>query len=250
MRYVGGKVRQVKAVKAAVIQNKGGRYKYVEPFLGGGSVFAAVAPLFTKSVGADIVPDLIMFWKAIREGWEPPAEISYDRYMELLEEDPSALRAWAGFAASYNGRWWGGYGPTATGRDYLAESFRSTMKKSEGMKASGVSFRCASYEAHKVDANTVVYCDIPYKHDSGNNHSGLKVPHGITGDKIYGSNTFDHDKFWKIMGEWAAKGALVLVHEYTAPKGWIPLREKTRIETMNHRKRSSGKRKEVLWTHG
>jgi DNA adenine methylase len=212
-------------------------------------VFALVAPLFQKAVGADIVPDLIKFWESVRNGWMPPETLTKQRYMELLEEGPSALRAWAGFAASYNGRWWGGYGPKASGRDYLAESVRSTRKKAVGMRATGVSFRCSSFEYHDADSNTVVYCDIPYQKDSGNNHSGLRVPYGVTGHKIYGSGDFDYALFWQTAEAWVAHGALVLVHEYTVPDGWVPVAQTTRVETMNHRRESSGGRKETLWMH-
>lgn len=246
MRYIGGKVRQAPRIREAIMSLRGARSRYLEPFLGGASVFAAVAPMFESALGADVVPDLILFWEAIRDGWEPPQSMSAEEYERLLRAAPSPLRAWAGFAASYNGRWWGGYGPKAAGRDYLAESYRATMKKSRGL--TGAAFTCAPYWSHSVDANTVAYCDPPYEHDTGNHHAGRRTPEGSNGDRTYGaSRAFDHRHFWATANAWVDAGALVLVHEYTAPHGWEPVLETARVETMNHKAASSGIRKEVLW---
>jgi site-specific DNA-adenine methylase len=249
MRYVGGKSRQAKKILNALLKHRGDRRKYIEPFVGGGSVLATIAPHFSTVFAGDIVPDLILFWQAVSRGWLPPQQISKEDYESLLRSDPSPMRAWAGFAASYNGRWWGGYGPKAAGRDYLAESYRSTVSKSVGIALAEL--RCCSFEKwrHDVDGNTVIYCDPPYKDDSGNNHSGLATPEG-TGDKIYGATMFDHGQFWSEMDEWEQRGALVFVHEYTAPEGWIPVYSEARVETMNHRDKSSGRRTEALWTKG
>jgi len=247
MRYVGGKFRQAKHVCFELKRRKKLRTRYIEPMMGGGAVFAKAAPLFKEAIGADVVEDLMLFWMAVRDGWTPPIEVSKDDYERLLNEGPSALRGWVGFVASYNGRWWGGYGPKAAGRDYLAESYRSTMKKAAGM--THADFVCCPYWEHEVDANTAVYCDPPYEHTTGNNHSGRKTPEGSS-DGIYGTEHFDHARFWVVMEEWVQKGALVLVHEYDAPEGWERVCTTGRVETMNHRGQSSGSRKESLWTRG
>ena len=35
MRYVGGKVRQAKSIRDVILQTRGSRRKYLEPFIGG-----------------------------------------------------------------------------------------------------------------------------------------------------------------------------------------------------------------------
>ena len=234
MRYVGGKFRQAKATKEVILKLADGRQNYLEPFIGGGSVFAAVAPHFERAIGADLCPEVPAFWQAVRDGWVPPSTMTKETYLALKKSGgPTPMRAWAAFAASYNGKYFGGYGPTheASGRDYLGRSQRSTLKKAEGMTGPGVEFMHSSYRDHVVDPSWVVYCDPPY-----------------AGTMSYsGAPRFDSQAFWSVCEVWSWFGALVLVHEYTAPDNWEPVLITERTETMNHSGSSSGKRKETLW---
>jgi DNA adenine methylase len=231
MRYVGGKIRQARMITSEINRLRNDRSRYVEPFVGGASVLAQVASSFDDVEASDIVLDLALFWTAVRDGWIPPSTLTRDEYEMLRHAEPSALRCWAGFAASYNGKWWGGYGPTASGRDYLAESVRATIKKSRGIGT--VRFYCRHYADTYVDANTVVYADPPY-----------------AGTLEYGAAAaFDHDAFWETMEKWTLAGALVLVSEYASPPEWRMINGMTRVETMNHAGPSSGGRKEGLFCH-
>lgn len=230
MRYLGGKVRQAQEVADVIAARRGNRDRYVEPFIGGGAVFARVSAAFTDAIGGDVVPDLIDFWQRVRDGWTPPVELSRERWAGLRDAEPSALRAWAGYAASYNGKWFAGYGPMAAGRDYLAESARSTARKVATMHAAP-KLVVADYADHQVDADTVVYCDPPYADT----------------ESYAGAGTFDHGRFWSVMNRWSDAGALVLVHEYTAPDCWTPAHSRARVETMHHGGPSSGARVEHLF---
>lgn len=217
MRYVGGKARQAKGIATAVVAAGEGR-RYVEPFVGGASVLAAVAPHFGRVTASDIVPDLVLFWAAVRDGWVPPAEVSADEYEHLRTAAASPLRAWAGFAASYNGKWWGGYGPKAAGRDYLAESLRSTLKKAKALD--GVDFVCSYYGDADVTAECVVYADPPYADTLGYAAAGA----------------FDTATFWQTMAAWHGLGAAVFVSEYTAPPGWVAVDSFKRVENNEPRR--------------
>lgn len=235
MRYVGGKVRQAKVIADLIVERCSNDSSYWEPFIGGASVMSTVAPRLNQQqiFGSDICEDLILFWKAVQDGWVPPASVSQIEYDFLRTASPSPLRAWAGFAASYNGKWWGGYGPKAVGagRDYLSESQRSTLRKAKGLV--GVSLSCHSYAECDPKPGDVVYCDPPYE-----------------GVLDYGAATgFDHKSFWKMMESWARNGVRVLVSEYTAPPGWVVVHSFRRVETMNHGSQSSGERSEVIWEH-
>lgn len=234
MRYLGGKHRQAKAIEQVVRELKGSRTRYVEPFIGGGSVFSRVAPLFDTAIGADASPSLVELWRAsVIDRWEPPVTMDKATWLSQQKATDSALRAWAGYAASYNGKWFAGYGPTAAGRDYLAESARGLARKVSPLHAHpGISFVCADFATHHVDSNTVVYCDPPYE-----------------GTETYkAAEPFDHARFWSTMNAWHFAGALVLVHEYAAPEGWHVVHETNRVETMHHGGPSSGVRKERLFT--
>lgn len=240
MRYVGGKQRQAKDIARVLLALGSECHTYLEPFVGGASVLAEVSPFMGHSIAADISLDLVLFWCAVQDGWRPPASLTKDEYDALREGPPSPMRAWAGYAASYNGRWWGGYGPMAPGRDYLAESLRAVDRKASGFH--NVSWRACDYEEHAtVRDGWLVYCDPPYINTGG--HRGLSNP-GAVG---YTDLDFDHDRFWQVMNEWVAMGAQVVVSEYEAPPGWTASERIDRTETMNHRDQSSGKRDEVLW---
>lgn len=230
MRYVGGKVRQARTIASLILHRASETSIYWEPFLGGASVMAAVAPQFPGECRAsDLNLDLVLLWRAARDGWVPPAVMTREEYEALRDAPPSPLRAWAAFAASYNGKWWGGYGPTASGRDYLAESVRSTIRKASALR--GVSIECHSYDWCQPNAGDVVYCDPPY-----------------AGTLDYGATRgFDHEAFWGKMAEWSDAGVSVLVSEYAAPVGWEPVAEFRRVETMHHGGPSSGPRAEVVW---
>lgn len=229
MRYLGGKARQAAWIRGEILARRGDRQIYHEPFVGGGSVAATVAPHFTRVICSDVVPDLIELWKAVTSGWEPPAALSRDEYEALRTAPPSALRAWAGYAASYNGKWFAGYGPTASGRDYLAESKRAIAKKAAALREA--SFACTDYAYWKPGPLCVVYCDPPYADTEG---------YGAAGE-------FDHPSFWRRMDEWHDAGALVLVSEYTAPSHWHAVSSVERVETMHHGGPSSGARRETLF---
>lgn len=229
MRYLGGKTRQAAWLRKEICARRGLHSVYVEPFMGGGSVLQALAPEFENVIACDVVPDLIALWSAVCSGWVPPNHIEREDYDRLREAEPSALRAWAGFAASYNGKWFSGYGPKAAGRDYLSEAVRGVVKKASSFKHARLA--CLSYDRLNIDSRCVVYCDPPY-----------------AGTEGYGAApSFDHSLFWSTMDKWVAAGATVLVSEFTAPSHW---REVSSVErkTLDHA--SSNTRREILWGRG
>jgi DNA adenine methylase len=231
MRYLGGKSRQAKWILGEILKLKGSRRIYLEPFIGGGSVISTMAPHFEYVIGSDIVPELICLWREVSQGWIPPDSMTEEQYLTLKQDPtPSALKGWAAFAASYNGKYFAGYGPQASGRNYLAESQRAILKKARNLRH--VLFDCCAYDSHSPDSDFVVYCDPPY-----------------LGTEAYqGAPPFDHARFWNTMDRWYDQGALVLVSEYTAPSHWRELSNVKRVETMHHGGPSSGARREILFT--
>lgn len=239
MRYMGGKHRQAKTIRKIIAELRGNRTRYVEPFMGGGSVLAAVAPDFDHAVGADASASLVALWQAvIFGGWTPPTDMTQDEYNDIRnDETPSALRGWAGYGASYRGKWFGGYNGRrdASNRNYMAENARGLERKAAVLRAHPeLVITHTDYQFHAINADTVVYCDPPYA-----DTTGYQVVDG-----------FDHEWFWEIMQRWTEAGALVLVHEYTAPKWWVPVHTKERVETMHHGGPSSGARSESLFIYG
>lgn len=219
MRYVGSKRRFAKQLVAIISALKGDRFLYLEPFLGGGNSFCAVAPMFRHYAAGDTHVDLMLMWQAIANGWTPPDEVSEEQYEELKNAAPSALRGFTGFAGSYAAKWFGGY---ARGWDiygeqlnYIAGGMRSVLGQKEIMKCAKL--RCCSYDAWKVDKRVVAYCDPPYA-------TTLR----------YKKTDIEYEHFWQTMREWSATEALVLVSEQTAPDDFIAIAS-FRRSTLNGR---------------
>lgn len=234
MRYIGGKARQARRIADAMLARRGETWAYLEPFLGAASVATLMAPEFDRVKLTDRHLDIPHLWRAIRDGWVPPTEMDVGQYTRLSHAAPSALRAWAGFAASYNGKWFGGYGPTApsAGRDYLAEAQRAALRKAPGLQ--GATIHWADYRQHLPGEGWLVYCDPPYADTMGYYGGGLPP-------------TFDHEEFWATMNTWADLGARVFVSEYTAPEGWTSVLDCDRVATVHH-SGSVAKRREGLFT--
>lgn len=204
MKYLGGKTRLAKPIAALIVSMAEGRSTYVEPFMGGCSVLAEVAPKFGKVIGADAMPDLVMMWQEAQNGWVPPSSVTEEEYQTLRHADPSALRGYVGFQCSFSGKWFAGYSRDNRGDNYAAQGIRGLRRKSA--KLQGVEIRLSDYRelSDEINKNTVVYADPPYANTTG----------------YLATGAFDSEEFWRTMDEWVERGARVLVSEYRAPDHW------------------------------
>ena len=211
MRYMGGKSRIAKKIREHLVSH--GATKYVEPFVGGGAVLTAVAKDFKFILAADAHADLIGMYQAIQDGsFTPPETVTEEEYRALKDSDPSPLRAFAAFGASFGGKEWGGYGRSKGAREdrggVAAETRRSLDKSAKaGMFDSHVVFRASSVFTLDLPddlTDTVIYCDPPYD--------------GTTG---YRTVSFDTAKAWDLYRSWADRGAHVYVSEYSGPESFL-----------------------------
>ena len=219
MMYLGGKSRLAKRIGAAILENTNQRGQYIEPMIGGGSVFFELAPHFQKSFGGDIQEDLILMYRALADGWVPPDTVTEEEWRELRDSPPSALRAFAGFGCSFGGRFFEGYARNAKGGNYAARSRKRLMAYSETLNSLPTTpfFGHAGYDEWLPLHGCVVYLDPPYAGTTGYSSKRSGVP------------TFDHDAFWNTAAEWVTvRGAHVFVSEFAAPEGWTPVWEQER----------------------
>lgn len=212
MRYMGGKSRIAGKIREHLVSH--GAAKYVEPFVGGGAVLTKVARDFQEIIAADAHADLIAMYQAIQDGsFTPPSTVSEDEYQALKKSDPSPLRTFAAFGASFGGKEWGGYArmvtTTRNGKPRAPENYvlytRNSLAKSAkaGMFDPHITF--VSVDVFTLDlpedlSGTVIYCDPPYG--------------GTTG---YKTGRFDTTKAWELFRSWSARGAHVYVSEYDGP---------------------------------
>lgn len=214
MRYQGGKRRQSSQITPWVVGSRADRTTYIEPFLGAGSVAARLNRVhggggFEVKVGNDKNQDLVLLWDAVRRGWQPPVGLTREQYQGLRDAEPSALRAFAGYACSFGAKWFGGYARDNTGTDYVGQGSRSVIKRSKELE--GLVLLNQDYRdlVHLMDRSVVVYADPPYR--------------GVT--PYSSSRGFDSDLFWRTMRRWVGRGALVFVTEFTGDEGWECVQE-------------------------
>jgi DNA adenine methylase len=182
---------------------------YVEPFVGGANVMAAVVA--ARRIGADAHPYLIALHRAIAAGWVPPAGIDRDTF-EAVRDNlaffPAHVVGFVGFGASLQGAFFRGFDRGTVDPkkpEYLVDRAAGLSKVLQAAHAGplrGVEWRHSNYDQLDIPDGAYVYCDPPYAGTAG-----------------YSTGTFDHVAFWR----WASalRGrCTVRVSEFSAPDGW------------------------------
>ena len=226
MHYLGGKSRSAARLAALIAPFYKPGMSYIEPFVGAGSMLVAMAkalPPGTPLFASDIHEDLILLWKALQGGWEPPVELDEITYQSLKRQAPSALRGFAGFGCSFAGKWFHGYARNKRKSRYAEQSRNSLLEKIKPL--GGAQFTRCSYELYAPE-NALVYCDPPYA-----NRTGYK-------------DAFDHTLFWSVMRRWSANNT-VFVSEYAAPADFAAIASFKR----NQELRTGGVIRELVTEH-
>ena len=120
-----------------------------------------------NKIGYDNNEYLIALWIDLKTGWNPPGEMSKELYMDIRDNKDKygkSLVAIAGFCATYNAKWFGGYAGKVhtkinTVRDYYDEAVRNILKQKD--KLLDVEFIYDNYINIKTE-NSLIYCDPPY----------------------------------------------------------------------------------------
>ncbi len=202
MHYMGGKFRTGRRLYLVMKHYlKGKNVKgYLEPFCGALGLlryFTDYAPLCVASDGCK---DLILLWNEVKnETFEKPT-MNKEQWDALKDsKESSALRAFAGFGLSFNGRWFSSYV-----EDHLEVSYRSLEVLKPKIK--NVQFEHKDYRDQTElvrEGGWVIHCDPPYA-NSFFTHDASSFP-------------FDMDEFWETMRKWTRMGNIVFISERTAP---------------------------------
>lgn len=212
MRYIGGKSRTARRIVAAIMdhaRSRGPLTRWVEPFMGGGSTMVAASRLgvFNNVHASDIDPLVVAYWTAIRDGWVPVTDVTYEEYVSVRdapEHYALAHVAHVAYNCSFGGKRWGGFarGKKENGdpRNFADESSRRDTATAPYLAWTTIA--CTDYAGvlSSVGPGDVVYCDPPYQ--------------GTTG---YATGAFDHAGFWDAASSAVNRGALVYVSEYAHP---------------------------------
>ena len=205
MRYTGNKSRIAKYILPIMLKDRKENQWFVEPFVGGANITAKVDGL---RLASDYNKHLIRFYKAIQDGWTPPARMTKAEYDDIKQnqERDSKMTIWAGICCSYGGRWFGGYlsdyQETRTLKNgklpnHQDEARRGLMSQIPNLLS--VQFTHSDYKSLDIPPNSIIYCDPPYE-------GTLKYIKGI-----------DHTEFWDWCREKAKQGHTIYVSEYNAP---------------------------------
>lgn len=202
MRYQGGKRRSAKYIApvlarmsaAAPVRDIG------DLFLGSAGIEQACATLAPVTLGAEICPAIIACYRAVADGWDPPARLTRDEYAAIKavhgpdSQDP--LAAFALAFCSYAGVWATGrlpdderHGENRPTCRYAAAKARKDLLALHPV-LQRMTLVCEDYRvaAERVPDGGVLYLDPPWR--------------GTTGYKQ--APPFDVDVFWI----WAAAASM------------------------------------------
>jgi len=238
MKYMGSKRRISKHILPIILKDRKENQVYVEPFVGGCNMIDKVEG---ERIGNDINKYLIMFWKAIQNGFIPPEHITKEEYYKIKsnKEEDWIMTLWAGICCSYGGKWFGGWindykenRRLKNGRlpNHQTESRNSILKQREKIK--NVTFFNLEYDRVNYPNNSLIYCDPPYE-------STTKY-----------KDDFNHKKFWEWCRKMTENGHTIFISEYNAPEDFECLIEiKTNTQMANGTKGGNMNKIEKLFKY-
>ena len=218
MQYFGGKQRISKQIVEVLNEYRKGNQPLVEPFVGGCNI---ISKMSGERYCYDMNEYLIEMYKAVQNGWTPPAIITEEEYDYIRnnKDKDKPLTGFVGIGCSYSGKWFGGYARNKTGRNYCLNAHNSILKQLNEIR--DIKFDCKDYKELEFDG-CLIYCDPPYKDTT-------KYP--IIGE-------FNTEEFWNVMRNWS-KNNTVIISEYEAPYDFECIKE---IHTKTDIRNSDGKR--------
>ena len=218
MQYFGGKQRISKQIVEVLNEYRKGNQPLVEPFVGGCNI---ISKMSGERYCYDINEYLIEMYKAVQNGWTPPAIITEEEYDYIRnnKDKDKPLTGFVGIGCSYSGKWFGGYARNKTGRNYCLNAHNSILKQLNEIR--DINFSCKDYKELEFEG-CLIYCDPPYKDTT-------KYP--IIGE-------FNTEESSNVMRNWS-KNNTVIISEYEAPYDFECIKE---IHTKTDIRNSDGKR--------
>ena len=217
MKYMGSKRRIAKNILPVMLSEfeKNNCTTWVEPFVGGANMLDKV-PKHIPRIGADIHEELVEFFKYLQtENPEIPfvGEDLYKHIQKNKTDYPKWLVGYVGFSLSFGGKWFGGYRRDKAGvRNYENESQQNVQAQQNVL--ADVKWVCSSYDSLDIPANSLIYCDPPYRDTTGY------------------KNKFSHDAFYVWCRNKKKEGHTVFVSEYWMPDDFTCVWEKEIVSSL------------------
>ena len=231
MKYMGSKNRIAKHILPIMLKHRTLEMTWVEPFVGGANMIDKVDG---KRIGNDYNKYIYALLVALRDGWQPPAEVSEEYYKEIKAnraEYDKCLVGYVGSQLTFGATWFGTYRRDKVGkRNYSDEAKRNVLKQAPRLK--DVDFYNLNYQDLEIPPNSLIYCDPPYEGTFGYEKG----------------KTFDHNIFWQWCRDKAKEGHTVFVSEYNAPDDFKCIWEKQLTQVINNTTNKTPKPVEKLFT--
>lgn len=231
MKYMGSKARIAKEILPIILKDRKPEQWYVEPFVGGANMIDKVKG---KRIGNDYNEYIYELLIALRDGWQPPMEISEEYYKAIKTDNSKYDKCLVGYVGSqltFGATWFGTYRRDKVGkRNYSDEARRNVLKQAPQLK--GIEFYNLNYLELQIPDNSLIYCDPPYKGTFG-----------------YEKNKeFNHTEFWQWCRDKTNEGHVVFVSEYNAPADFECIWSKQLTQVINNTSDKTPKPTEKLFT--
>ncbi len=221
MKYYGGKTIHGKEIseilKKIIIENN--IHKYIEPFCGALGIMKhmKIPNYACKYFACDASKDLILLWKSVQNKTFDNPKINKTKWNLLKNSDnASPEKSFAGYALSFSGIYFGSYV-----KNYNDIVYNNLYR----YDLSHIKFEAKDYKKLTQKVNKggyLIYCDPPYKNTDCSPYKRLDS-----------SIEFNSDEFWNFANYWKSCGNIVVVSEFTAPKGWKCIWSKPRKNLAN-----------------
>ena len=201
MKYMGSKRRIAKDILPIILKDrKDGQYFY-DLFCGGGNLLEKVDGNRVANDNNEYLIELFKYMQTDNFNLPFVGEIEYKNIQNNKKNYPKWLVGYVGFQLSFGAKFFGGYRRDKAGiRNYENEAQQNLKAQQNLIK--DVEFVCGSYDKVKLEQNSIIYCDIPYKNST----------------KYNTSKNFDYDKFYDWCIEKHKEGHKVFISEYEMPQ--------------------------------
>lgn len=203
MKYMGSKNRIAKEIIPIMLKDYKEGQTFYDLFAGGFNLIDKI-PNSIQRVANDNNKYLIALAKYMQENEELSlhhiGEIEYKNIQQNKDNYPDWLVGYVGFQLSFGAKFFGGYRRDKVGvRNYENEAQQNL--KAQQPKIKNIKLYCGSYDDVKIEPNSIIYSDIPYKDST----------------KYTTSKGFDYDKFYNWCINKHKEGHKVFISEY-----WMP----------------------------
>ena len=143
---------------------------------------------------------MIALFKAIRDGWQPPTEVSEEFYYHVRDNQdkyPEHLKGFMSIGCSFVAIRWDSYAKDKAKTNYALRAFNSLMRLKPLLE--GIELYSCDYQSLEIPDRSLIYCDPPYADTSG-----------------YGFD-FSHEEFYVWCQNKVLEGHYLFVSEYNMP---------------------------------